>query len=108
MDNFSDNSERPRHRKLTPTERSIISYVSEHEGIPCSKAQIARALGRNKKTIDMLVSRLREEGIIVSVPAWGESGRQLANAYRLGRERPERRGAPGAASPTPTQEEGLA
>ena len=108
MDNFSDNSERPRHRKLTPTERSIISYVSEHEGIPCSKAQIARALGRNKKTIDMLVSRLREEGIIVSVPAWGESGRQLANAYRLGRERPERRGTTGDASPTPSREEGLA
>lgn len=92
-------------RKLTPTERSIISYVSEHEGIPCSKAQIARALGRNKKTIDMLVSRLREEGLIVSVPAWGESGRQLANAYRLGRERPERRGTPGH---VPAREEGPA
>lgn len=108
MDNFSDNSERPRHRKLTPTERSTISYVSEHEGVPCSKAQIARALDRNKKTIDMLVSRLREEGLIVIAPAWDEGGRQLANAYRLGRERPEGRGAPGAASPTPTQEEGLA
>ena len=56
----------------------------------------------------MLVSRLREEGLIVSVPAWGEGGRQLANAYRLGRERPERRGAPSADSPAFAQEEGLA
>ena len=72
-------------RRLTPTERRIIAYVAEREGRPCSKAEIATALGRNRKTVDRLVSRLRTEGMLVSEPSWGENGGQLANTYRLAR-----------------------
>lgn len=75
----------PSLRRLTPTERRIIAYVAAHEGQPCPKAQIADALGRNRKTVDRLVSRLRAEGLLVSEPAWGENGAQLANSYRLAR-----------------------
>lgn len=76
--------------RLTPTERAILAYVSEREGVPCTKSQIAQALGRNRKTIDLLITHLRSEGLLVSEPTWAETGGQLANAYRLGRERPER------------------
>lgn len=73
-------------RRLTPTERRILAYLAEREGQPCTKAQIADALGRNRKTIDRLVSQLRADGLLVSQPMWGEDGGQLANTYRLGRE----------------------
>lgn len=73
-------------RRLTPTERRILTYLAEREGQPCTKAQIADDLGRNRKTIDRLVSKLRAEGLLVSEPTWGEDGGQLANTYRLGRE----------------------
>ena len=73
--------------RLTPTERAILAYVSEREGEPCTKAQIAEALGRNRKTIDLLIARLRTDGLIVSEPTWADNGGQLANVYRLGRER---------------------
>lgn len=72
-------------KRLTPTERRIITYISEREGLPCSKAEIAEALGRNRKTIDRLVSHLRSEGLLVVEPVWGKDGAQLANVYRLAR-----------------------
>ena len=74
-------------RRLTPTERAILAYLAEREGQPCTKAKIAEELGRSKKTISRLVSQLRADGLIVSQPTWAENGGQLANTYRLGRER---------------------
>ena len=76
----------PRPRRLTPTERRIIAFVAAHEGQPCAKAQIAESLGRNVKTVDRLVSRLRSEGVLVCEYMWSDSGAQLANSYRLARE----------------------
>lgn len=73
--------------KLTPTERRILAFVIEHEGKHCSKAMIAEALGRNKKTIDRLVANLKNEGLLVVEHTWSESGGQLANSYRLPRKR---------------------
>ena len=75
-----------RPRRLTPTERRIIAYVAANEGKPCSKAKIAENLGRNVKTVNRLVSRLRDEGILVCEYLWAENGAQLANSYRLARE----------------------
>ncbi|OUO33543.1 helix-turn-helix domain-containing protein [Olsenella sp. An293] len=72
-------------RRLTKTEVAILGYVGAHEGETCSKAKIAKALGRNVKTIDILISNLRKDGLIVVEPRWAESGGQLANAYRLAR-----------------------
>lgn len=54
--------------KPTPTARKIISFVERHDGKPCSKAQIAVALGRNEKTIDRLIARMRHEGILEAEP----------------------------------------
>ena len=62
------------------------TYLAEREGKPCTKAEIAEALGRNRKTIDRLISQLRAEGLLVSQAMWSEDGGQLANIYRLGRE----------------------
>ena len=69
--------------RLTPTERQILSFLELHNGRSCTKAQIAVSLGRNKKTIDRLMSHLRAIGLVSSEPAWGEDGGQLANSYRL-------------------------
>ncbi len=73
-------------RRLTKTERAILAYVGERQGSPCSKAQIATALGRNQKTIDRLVSALRADGLLLVSPQWAENGGQLANCYRLSGE----------------------
>ncbi len=74
-----------REGHLTPTERRILAFVIEHEGERCSKALIAERLGRNQKTVDRLIARLRKEGYLEVEPVWGENGGQLANSYRLRR-----------------------
>ena len=70
-------------RRLTPTERRILLYVARHNGKACSKGEIAQELGRNKKTVDRLVARLRADGLLESEPVWDENGGQRANVYRL-------------------------
>lgn len=70
-------------RRLTPTERRILLYVAHHNGKACSKGEIAQELGRNKKTVDRLVARLRSDGLLESEPVWDENGGQRANVYRL-------------------------
>ena len=69
--------------RLTPTEAKIIEFIGRHEGKPCSKAQIAAVLGRNEKTVDRLLSRMRREGIVISRPVHAASGAQLANVYTV-------------------------
>lgn len=76
-----------RTRRLTPTETAILAMVGQHEGEPCSKAEIARELGRNQKTIDRLIAGLSKDGLLVVEHAWGKNGAQLANTYRLPRAR---------------------
>ena len=70
-------------RRLTPTERRILLYVACHNGKACSKGEIAQELGRNKKTVDRLVARLRADGLLESEPVWDENGGQRANMHRL-------------------------
>lgn len=67
---------------LTKTQRQIIDYLRAHRGEPCSKAQIARDIGRNAKTVDRLLSQLRRDGLVVSEACHSESGAQLPNLYR--------------------------
>lgn len=69
--------------RLTPTEAKIIEFIERHAGRPCSKAKIALALGRNEKTVDRLLSRMRREGIVLSEPVHAENGAQLANVYTV-------------------------
>ena len=73
-------------RRLTKTERQILRYVAEHEGESCTKGELAASLGRNKKTVDRLVSKLKADGMLVVDYVWGENGGQLANVYRLAPE----------------------
>lgn len=68
---------------LTSSELQIIKFIERHEGHPCSKAQIAAAIGRNEKTVSRLLSRMRREDLVVSQAVHAESGAQLANVYRL-------------------------
>lgn len=70
-------------RRLTPTERNILAYVSDHEGQPCTKTELACALGRARGTVDRSISRLRADGLILCEPTYDENGAQLANCYRL-------------------------
>lgn len=70
-------------RGLTPTERSILAYVLDHEGEACSKEELAAILGRSKVTVSKSISRLRADGLLLSEPCYDENGAQLANAYRL-------------------------
>lgn len=73
-------------RRLTKTERQILRYVADHEGESCTKGELATALGRNKKTVDRLVSKLKADGMLAVDYAWDENGGQLANVYRLASE----------------------
>ncbi|OUO47324.1 hypothetical protein B5F79_05175 [Olsenella sp. An285] len=72
-------------KRLTRTAIRILAYIGGHEGEACSKAQIARALGRNVKTVDRLISQMKEDGLIIVEPRWGKDGGQIANSYSLAR-----------------------
>lgn len=72
--------------KPTPTARSIVAFLSEHEGEPVTKAAIAAELGRCEKTIDRLAAKLRDHGYIAVEEHWNDNGAQLANTYRVLRE----------------------
>ncbi len=76
-----DSAVRP--RRLCPTELKILAFVERHQGKQFTKEQIATALGKSEKTIDRQMHRLRLEGYVISESQWDDSGRQLANAYRL-------------------------
>ena len=69
--------------RLTPSARAILEYLSERQEEPVTKAAIAAELGRCEKTVDRLMSRLREEGLL-EVPAhWGSDGAPLSNSYSV-------------------------
>ena len=40
-------------------------------------------MGRNEKTIDRLIARMRHEGILEAEPQWSENGGRLANTYHV-------------------------
>lgn len=68
---------------LTPTAQDILVYIADHDGEPVTKATIAAGVGRCEKTVDRLMSKLRENGYIVAEERWNPNGAQLANSYRL-------------------------
>ncbi len=69
--------------RLTPTEMQIVNFIQRHEGHPCSKAQIAAAVGRNEKTVDRLLSHMRRNELVIAEAVHAANGAQLANLYRL-------------------------
>lgn len=73
--------------KLTPSARAIISYLQDCEGQPVTKSAIASEIGRCEKTIDRLMSKMRANGYIEAEERWNDKGAQLANTYKVLRER---------------------
>ena len=68
---------------LTPSAQAILAYLDEHEGEPVTKSAIAADLGRCEKTIDRLMSKMRDHGYIKVEEHWTETGAQLANSYTV-------------------------
>ena len=48
-----------------------------------TKSVIAADLGRSEKTVDRLMSKMREHGYIQAEEHWTETGAQLANSYTV-------------------------
>ena len=61
---------------LTPSAQAILAY-------PVTKSVIAADLGRSEKTVDRLMSKMREHGYIQAEEHWTETGAQLANSYTV-------------------------
>lgn len=60
---------------------SVVRGASQRQGL--FQGGDCQELGRNKKTVDRLVARLRADGLLESEPVWDENGGQRANVYRL-------------------------
>ena len=71
----------PRIRPRDRAEDSPVRVPSQRGAF--AKGDLAEELGRNKKTVDRLIARLRSEGLLVSEPVWDEHGGQRANVYRI-------------------------
>ena len=70
-------------RKLTRTATQILSYIERHAGEVCTKADMARDLERNEKTVSRLLTKLRRDGLIEVESSFSENGSQVGNVYRL-------------------------
>ena len=68
---------------LTPSAQAILAYLEECGGEPVTKSVIAADLGRSEKTVDRLMSKMREPGYIQAEEHWTETGAQLANSYTV-------------------------
>lgn len=61
----------------------LVERDTTRNGVSCfTKRDLADALGCSIRSVDRAIRRLRSEGAIESVPRYGNSGAQLANAYR--------------------------
>lgn len=68
---------------LTPTELLLVRTIEELDGKTISKKDLADRLHRNAKVISRLLSRLRHEQIIESIPTYREDGGCAQNSYRI-------------------------
>ena len=68
---------------LTPSAQAILAYLEERAGKPVTKSVIVADLGRSEKTVDRLMSKMREHGYIQAEERWTETGAQLANSYTV-------------------------
>ena len=79
-------SERRGHRHAFVYERvyEIIARDSDATGSTTfSKRSLAASLDCSLRSVDTAIQRLRNDGVIETVPQYGENGAQLANVYRL-------------------------
>lgn len=71
------------HVRLSGTERGVLLLIAQLDGAPCAKARMAESVGCCVHSVDRAVKRLRQEGVIESVPTYGEDGGRRANIYRV-------------------------
>ncbi|MBQ3106717.1 MAG: helix-turn-helix domain-containing protein [Eggerthellaceae bacterium] len=75
--------------RLTPAQTRILGVIAEKTvsegGATFSKKELAAEARCDMKTVDRAIMRLRREGYIESDAQYSETGRQLANVYRLKR-----------------------
>lgn len=72
---------------LTPSEIMILTYIwsnqDAQDGASVTKRELADVVGRNVKTVDIAMARLRQRGIVESQARYGETGGQYSNVYRV-------------------------
>ena len=72
-----------RHAFVHERVLELVARDTGREGASCfTKRELAEALGCSVRSVDRAVRRLRREGLVESVPRYGDTGAQLANAYR--------------------------
>lgn len=71
-------------RKATPEERRemVVNYIIRRNGKPISLDNLANKLAVSKRTIQLLMRRLKDEGLIDVQPTFDKWGKQRHNSYR--------------------------
>ena len=72
------------YRKPNAKERReiVINTIIESEGRPFSIAKLANLLAISDRTLQKLLKRLREEGLIAVSETFGKNGARRSNSYR--------------------------
>ena len=71
-------------RKATPEERRemVVNYIIRRNGKPISLDNLANKLALSKRTIQLLMKSLKDEGLIDVQPTFDKRGKQRHNSYR--------------------------
>ena len=71
-------------RKATPEERRemVVNYIIRRNGKPISIDNLANKLAVSKRTIQLLMKSLKDEGLIDVQPTFDKCGKQRHNSYR--------------------------
>ena len=71
-------------RKATPEERRemVVNYIIRRNGKPISIDNLADKLAVSKRTIQLLMKSLKDEGLIDVQPTFDKWGKQRHNSYR--------------------------
>ncbi len=79
-DGYDDNIE-PELRKPTPAEREeiILNYIRANSGQPVCVWWLAERLGVSDRTIQKILKKFEEQGLISRTPLFTETGKQKGN-----------------------------
>lgn len=71
-------------RKPTPAERReiVINLIMQNSGRRFKIGRLAELLAVSKRTMQLLLKSLREDGLIEAVNVYGRNGEQLSSRYR--------------------------
>lgn len=69
--------------KLTNSQLRVLGFIAScgAEGCSETKQDLAKKLQISLKTVDRVIHRLREEGLIISLARFDTNGTQLSNTY---------------------------